>query len=112
MLQFMGDNKKLLHTYEQKFAELEALKSNSQMFQSNTNASPKNLETQVGQLALTLQNQNKNAFPSDTHKNPKDCMAVQLRSGREMSNSRVEEKEKTDKKEEKTTGGDNGKNMT
>ena len=68
------------------------------MFQSNTNASPKNLETQVGQLALTLQNQNKNAFPSDTQKNPKDCMAVQLRSGREMSNSRVEEKEKTDKK--------------
>ena len=68
MLQFMGDNKKLLHTHEQKFAELKALKSNSQMFQSNTNASLKNLETQVGQLALTLQNQNKNAFPSDTQK--------------------------------------------
>ena len=44
MLQFMGDNKKLLHTHEQKFAELE-LKSNSQMFLSNTNASLKNLET-------------------------------------------------------------------
>ena len=56
MLQFMGDNKKLFHTHEQKFAELEALKSNSQMFQSNTNASLKNLETQVGKLALTLQN--------------------------------------------------------
>ena len=54
MLQFMGDNKKMLHTHEQKLAELEALKSNSQMFQSNTNASLKNLETQVGQLALTL----------------------------------------------------------
>ena len=39
-------------------------------------------------------------------------MAVQLRSGREMSNSRAEEKEKTDKKEEKAIGGDNGKNMT
>ena len=57
------------------------------MFQSNTNASVKNLETQVGQLALTLQNQNKNAFPSDTQKNPKDCMVVQLRSGRKMSSS-------------------------
>ena len=89
MLQFMGDNKKLLHTHEQKFTELEALKSNSQMFQSNTNASLKNLETQVGQLALTLQNQNKNAFPNYTQKNPKNCMAVQLRSGREMSNSRT-----------------------
>ena len=83
----MGDNKKLLHTHKQKFSELEALKSNSQMFQSNTNASLKNLETQVGHLTLTLQNLNKNAFPSDTQKNPKDCMAVQLRSGREMSNS-------------------------
>ena len=77
----------------------------TQMLQSNTNASLKNLETQVGQLALTLQNHNKNAFLSDTQKNPKDCMAVQLRSGKEMSNSRVEEKEKNDKKEEKATGG-------
>ena len=33
---------------------LEALKSNLQMFQSNTIPSLKNLETQVGQLALTL----------------------------------------------------------
>ena len=112
MLQFMGDNKKLLHTHEHKFAELEALKSNSQMFQSNINVSLKNLETQVGQLALTLQNQNKIAFPSDTQKNPKDCMAVQLRSGREMSNSKAEEKEKTNQKEEKATGGDHGKSMT
>ena len=99
MLQFMGDNKKLFHTHEQKFAKLEALKSNSQMFQSNTNVSLKNLETQVGQLALTLQNQNKNAFPSDTRKNPKDCMVVQLRSGKEMSNSKAEKTEKTTKTE-------------
>ena len=82
------------------------------MFQSNTSASLKNLETQVGQLALTLQNQNKNAFLNVTQKNPKDCMAVQLRSGKEMSNSRAEEKEKTNKKEEKATEGDNGNSMT
>ena len=112
MLQFMGDNKKLLHTQEHKFDEFEALKSNSQMFQSNTNASLKNLETQVGQLALTLQNQNKNAFPSDTQKNPKDCMAIQLRSGRKMSKSIAEDREKSDQNEEKATGGNNGKNMT
>ena len=36
-------------------------------------------------------------------------MAVQLRSGREISNSRTEEKEKIDQKEEKETGGDNGR---
>ena len=82
------------------------------MFQSNTNSSLKNFETQVGKLALTLQNQNKNAFPSDIQKNPKDCMAVHLRSGREMSNKRAEEKEKTEQKEEKATGGDNGRSKT
>ena len=55
-------------------------------------------------MALTLQKETKNAFPSDTQKNPKDCMAVQLRSGREMSSNRIEKKEKTDQKEEKEIG--------
>ena len=84
MLQFMGDNKKLLNLHEQKFAELGATATNFQVFQNTTNATLKNLETQVGQLALTLQSQTKDAFPSDTKKNPKDCMAVQLRSGKEI----------------------------
>ena len=35
----------------------------------------------------------KDAFPSDMKKNPKDCMAVQLRSGKEL------EKEKSKKDE-------------
>ena len=89
----MGENNKLLNFHEQKFTELEASNTNSQIFQTNTNASLKNLETQIGQLALTLQNQIKDAFPSDTKKNPKDCMAVQLRSGKEL------EKEKSEKDE-------------
>ena len=54
MLQFMGENKKLLNFHEQKVAELEASNTNSQIFQTTTNASLKNLETQIGQLALTL----------------------------------------------------------
>ena len=54
MLQFMGDNKKLLNLHEQNFAELEASNTNSQNFQKTTNASLKNLETQIGQLALNL----------------------------------------------------------
>ena len=57
------------------------------MFQKNTSASLKNLETQVGQLALSMPNQSKATFPSDTQKNPKDCMAVQLRSGKEVGNN-------------------------
>ena len=93
MLQFMRENKKLLNFHEQRFAELEASKTNSQIFQTTTNASLKNLETQIRQLALTLQNQNKDAFPSDTEKILKDCMAVQLRSGKEL------EKEKSEKDE-------------
>ena len=72
MLSFMGENKRLLNIHEQKFAELEAFQSNTTVFQANTNASVKNLENQVGQLALVMQNQPKDAFPSDTRKNPKD----------------------------------------
>ena len=93
MLHFMGENKKLLNFHEQKFAEMEASNTNSQNFQTTTNASLKNLETKIGQLALTLQNQIKDAFPSDTKKNPKDCMAMQLRSGKKL------EKEKSEKEE-------------
>ena len=94
----MGDNKKLLNLHEQKFAELEASNTNSQIFQKTTNASLKNLETQIGQLALNLQNQMKDAFPSDTKKNPKDCMAVQLRSGKYLEEKI--EKDESNKGEE------------
>ena len=45
MLQFMGDNKKLLNLHEQKFGEFEATATNFQIFQNTTNASLKNLET-------------------------------------------------------------------
>ena len=69
------------------------------------------METQVGQLALNMQNQNKDAFPSDTQKNPKDCMAVQLRSGKEVGNSsRKERKERTEEEQEET-GKEEEKNM-
>ena len=50
------------------------------MFQANTDASLKNLETQVGQLALNMRNQSKVPFPNDTKNNPKDCMEITLRS--------------------------------
>ena len=59
-----------------------------------------------------MQNQNKGAFPSDTQKNPKDCMVIQLRSGKEVSSSsRKEKKEKTDEEEEET-GREEEKNMS
>ena len=72
MLAFMGENKRLLNVHKQNFAELSAFQANMVVLQANTNASLKNLETQVGQLALAMQNQPKDTFPSDTRKNPKD----------------------------------------
>ena len=53
----------------------------------------KNLETQVGQLALAIQNQFKDAFPSNTKKNLKDCMTISLKSGKELK-----EREEIEKK--------------
>ena len=84
MLTFMGENKRLLNIHEHKFTDLSAFLANTVVFQANTNASLKNLETQVEQLALAMQNQSKDAFPSDTRKNQKDCMVVTLRSGTEI----------------------------
>ena len=50
-----------------------------------------------------MPNQSKGIFLSDTQKNPKDCMAVQLRSGKEVgNNSKKEKKEETDAEQEET----------
>ena len=51
-----------------------------------------------------MQNQTKDALPSDTRKNPKDCMVVTLRSGREIEGRKGEEKKKTE--EEKKIRGE------
>ena len=103
MRQFMGDNKRLIQFHEQKLSDLKAFKSNTQIFQKNASASLKNLETQVGQLTLNMPNQSKGIFPSDTQKNPKDCMAIQLRSGKDLSsNKRTERNEETEAEKEET----------
>ena len=84
MLTYMFENKRILNLHEQKFAELIVFQENTNVFQANTNASLKNLETKVGQLSLAMQNQSRDSFPSGTKKNPKDCMSVTLRSGKEL----------------------------
>ena len=98
MLAFMGENKRVLSIHEQKFAELVAFQVNTTVFQANTNAPLKNLETQVGQLAVSMQNRSKDSFPSDTSKNPKDCMVVNLRSGKELEERRNQKKETEEEK--------------
>ena len=99
----MGENKRLIHFHEPKLPDLEAFKSDTQVFQKNTSASLKNLETQVGQLALIMPHQSKGTFPSYTQKNPKVSMAIQLRSGKEVGgNNKKERKEETNSKQEET----------
>ena len=98
MLHFMPGNKRILNLLEKKFYDLENFQANTNVFQTNTNAYLKYLEIQIGQLAQAVQKDPKDSFPSDTKKNPKDCMTIILRSGRELDERRVE---KRDSKEEK-----------
>ena len=91
ILTYISENKRILNLHEQKFGELVVFKESTTVFQANTNAFLKNLETEVRQLALTMQNQSKGSFPNDTKKNPKDGMVVTLRSGKELQ-GREEEK--------------------
>ncbi|XP_073153938.1 uncharacterized protein [Henckelia pumila] len=52
---------------------------------TNVSASMKNLETQIGQLANALNNQQRCVFPSNTEVNPREqCKAITLRSGKEL----------------------------
>ena len=46
-----------------------------------------------------MQKEPKDSFPSDTRKNPKDCMAVILRSGRELDERRVEKRDTEEEKQ-------------
>ena len=69
------------------------------MFQTNTNASLKNLEVQIEQLAQAVQKEPKDSFPSDTRKNPKDCMTVILRSGGELDERRGEKRDIEEEKQ-------------
>ena len=48
-----------------------------------------------------MPNQSKGTFPSDTQKNPKDCMAIQLRSWKDLSsNKKTKRKEETETEKE------------
>ena len=51
-----------------------------------------------------MPNQSKGTFPSDTQKNPKDCMAIQLRSMKEVSNNRRKERKEETEAEQEETG--------
>ena len=85
--------------HEKKFYDLENFQVNTTVFQTNTNASLNNLEIHIGKLAQAVQKEPKDSFPSDTKKNPKDCMTVILRSGRVLDERRVEKRDTEKKKQ-------------
>ena len=74
--------------HEKKFAELENFQSNTTVFQTNINPILRNLETKVGQLALTLQGQTRNTFPNNTEVNPKDLTSTAMRGSDELQGSK------------------------
>ena len=62
-----------------------------------------------------MQNQSRDSFPSDTKKNTKDCMAIKLRSGKELQKKEEDEIRLTEKEEQTETdkkGEHNGKEKT
>ena len=88
MLHFMSENKRILNLHEKRFFDLENFQASIIVFQTNTNATMRNLETQVGQLAVSLQSQSRNAFPSSTEINPKDLTPTTLRSNDELQGNK------------------------
>ena len=88
MLQFITENKRILNVHEKKFAELENFQASTTVFQTNINATLRNLETQVGQLALSLQSQSRNTFPSSVEINLKDLTSTAMRGCDEMQGSK------------------------
>ena len=74
--------------HEKKFAELENFKSNTTVFQTNINATLRNLETKVGQQALTWQSQARNTFLNNTEVNPKDLTSTAMRGSDELQGSK------------------------
>ena len=59
-----------------------------------------------------MQNQTKDSFPNDTKKNPKDCMEVTLRSGRELQTREEDEIRLIENKEQAETGKEKKLNKT
>ena len=96
----MYENKRILNLHENKFSDLNnfqantaVFQTNTAVFQTNTNASLKNREIEIGQLVQAVQKEPKDSFPSDTRKNPRKCMALILRSGRDLDEIRGEKKD-------------------
>ncbi|XP_035539656.1 uncharacterized protein LOC118344026 [Juglans regia] len=71
-----------------RFKKTDSRLDNIETHCSNMGAAIKNIEVQIGQLATTINAQQRGTFPSNTEVNPREqCKAITLRSGRELDRS-------------------------
>ena len=59
-----------------------------------------------------MQNQSRDSFPSDTKKNPKDCMKVTLKSSKELHKIKGDENEMTEKEDKMEAGKESEQNSS
>ena len=76
-----------MNAYDKRFNSLET-------HHVNMGATIKTLKTQIGQLAITIQEQSSRTFLSDTEKNPREYKAITLRSGKELEDNKEGNKQK------------------
>ena len=88
-----------------RFKKFDSRLDNIETHCSNMGATMKNFEVQIGQLAITINAQQRGTFPSNIEVNPKEqCKTITLRSGREIKRSPSKETEST------LTAPNNGQN--
>ena len=68
---YMNGNKKMISLHEQKFPDLD-------VFQVNTSAILKNVEAQIGHFIQAFKEKFSRTSPSNTLKNPNECMDTPL----------------------------------
>ena len=98
-------SKKKSKAQDHRISSLESDMANFKTNQANMNASIKNLENQKGQLAHSMKESSSRSFPSDTKNNTKECMAITLRSEKEIGDSKEVENEKIENEKEKVKVG-------
>lgn len=68
-----------------RFKKIDSQLGNIETHCSNMEATMKNLEVQIGQLATTINAQQRGTSPCNTKVNPNEqCKTITLRSGREI----------------------------
>ena len=77
ILTYMDENKRMISLHEQKFLDLDA-------FQVNTNAKLKKIEAQMGHIVQAFKEQFTWTSPSNTSKNPNECMDTPLTNVQEL----------------------------